>query len=74
MTPPKFLRITFSGDWDITYCGFTGIFPPPPGASTTKVGTAKPEVWPLNISIISIPADTLVLKCSMSSERSHWYR
>ena len=33
----------------------TGVLPPPPGASTTKVGTQKPEVWPRRPSMISMP-------------------
>lgn len=40
------------------YSGMTGILPPPPGASTTKVGTAKPLVCPRRASMISIPLET----------------
>ena len=48
--------------------GHYGDFSPPPGASITKVSTAKPEVCPLRPSIISIPFDTGVRKCSRPKE------
>ena len=52
------------------YVRITGVFPPPPGASTTNVGTAYPEVCPLRPSMISIPLATDVLKCSIPTDRS----
>ena len=50
----------------------TGIFPPPPGASTMNCGTAYPEVWPRRPSMISRPLPTGVRKCPAPSTRSHW--
>jgi len=42
------------------------------GKDTTMImGTAYPEVCPLSPSIISIPFDTEVLKCSIPIERSY---
>ena len=68
----------------IIYCAITGYGQTGPMAlraghdinymsrsGTTNVGTAYPEVWPLSPSIISIPLDTGVLKCSIPRERSH---
>ena len=57
---------------EMTYWGMTGVLPPPPGASTTKVGTQKPEVWPRRASMISMPLLTGVRKCSRPMDRSHW--
>ncbi len=41
------------------------------GASTTKVGTARPEMWPRRCSMISMPLEMVVRKCSRPSARSH---
>src|SRR5437762_199976 len=51
--------------------GRSGIFPPPPGASITKWGTASPEVHPRSARMISRPFSTVVRKCSAPATWSH---
>ena len=48
-----------------------GKYPPPPGASITKCGTASPDVQPRNAFTISRPFSIVVRKCSAPATWSH---
>jgi len=61
-SPRKFRNRASPFSQEIRFSGCSTTFPPPPGASTAKFGTARPLVWPRSWLIISSPFAIVVRK------------
>ena len=66
------------GVWEMTYWGMTGVLPPPPGASTTKVGTQKLESSGIEINGASendLTAEGVIYRMAQAvlDGNSHFY-